>query len=94
MEAWWQAGHNLCDASFQFVDSAAFITVEMVMMLLARHLIPRGRSWDFNAQKPVVLDHRLKGQEERRADPGVRTALFGPIFIVDFYVGPRTAGVS
>jgi hypothetical protein len=37
--------------------------------------------------------HRLKGQEERRADPGVRTALFGPIFIVGFYVGPRTAGV-
>jgi len=36
--------------------------------------------------------HSLKGQEERRADPGVRTALLGAIFIVGFYVGPRTAG--
>jgi hypothetical protein len=28
--------------------------------------------------------HRLKGQEKRRTDPDVRTALFGPIFIVGF----------
>jgi hypothetical protein len=66
VEAWWQAGHNLCDASFQFVDSAAFITVEMVMMLLARHLIPRGRSWDFDAQKPVVLDQCIDVPIDRR----------------------------
>jgi hypothetical protein len=40
-----------------------------------------------------TLAHRLEGQEERRADPGVRTALFGPIFIAGFYVGPRTSGM-
>jgi len=59
MKAAWQAGLSLCDATLQFVDSAAFVTMEMVMMFFARHLVPRGRSWDLNAQKPVVLKQSI-----------------------------------
>jgi hypothetical protein len=59
METAWQAGLSLCDAALQLVDSAAFVTVEMMMMFLAGHLVPRGRTWDLNAQKPVVLEQSI-----------------------------------
>jgi hypothetical protein len=59
METAWQAGLSLCDAALQLVDSAAFVTVEMMMMFLAGHLVPRGRAWDLNAQKPVVLEQSI-----------------------------------
>jgi hypothetical protein len=55
MKAARQAGLSLCHATLQFVDPTAFVTVEMMMMFFARHLIPWGGAWDLNAQEPVVL---------------------------------------
>jgi hypothetical protein len=55
METGWQAGLSLCDATLEFVDSAAFVAVEMMMMFFARHLVARGGTWDLNGQKPAVL---------------------------------------
>jgi hypothetical protein len=55
METAWQAGLSLCDATLQFVDFAAFVTVEMMMMFFARYLVSWGGAWDLNAQQPVVF---------------------------------------
>jgi hypothetical protein len=55
VETAWQAGLSLCDATLQLIDSAAFVTLEMMMMFLARYLVPWGGAWYLNTQKPVVF---------------------------------------
>jgi hypothetical protein len=55
MKAAWQAGLGFCHATLKFIDLAAFVTVEMMMMFFARYFVPRGGAWDLNAQEPVVF---------------------------------------
>jgi hypothetical protein len=66
VETAWQAGLSLCDAALQLIDSAAFVTLEMMMMFLACHFVPCGRAWDLNAQKPIVLKQCIDVPIDRR----------------------------
>jgi hypothetical protein len=79
METVWQAGLSLCDATLQFVYLAAFVTVEMMMMFLARYLVPWGGAWDLNAQEPVVfkqcIDVPIDGGNSKSAIALSRTGM-------------------
>ena len=49
----------LCSASFEVVQFATFVALEVMMMLFACHFVARGVAGDFDRLQPSFLNQRL-----------------------------------
>ena len=47
---------DLVHATFEFIELAAIIALEMMMMFLAGNLIPGGVSRNFDRSQPAIFD--------------------------------------
>ena len=71
MEPAGKTGFNLLHAAFEFIQLAAILAMEMMMMLLAGNFVPRGVPWDLNRSQPAIfyqcLDVAVNGGNSKTA---------------------------
>lgn len=58
-EAAWKAWFDLLLAAFEFIELAAIVAMEMVMMFLAGNLVAGRVTWNLNRSQPVIFDQRF-----------------------------------
>ena len=56
MEPAGKPGLDLLHAVFEFIELAAIVAVEVMMVLFTGNLVPRGVTWDLNRSQPPIFD--------------------------------------
>jgi hypothetical protein len=79
----------LCGASFEVIQSAAFVALEVMMMLFTGYFVARRVAWYFDRLQPSFLDQRLDVSVDR-GDPKARVVLL--CRSENFFRGQRPIG--